>query len=199
MSMAWIGRGVAVVLTTGAALFWAGPASADVVTPPGACAGAGHWVTTNFTEISTNHTPSDVITVPLKDTIKWAGSEHGAKVGVPGPRRQINGHVKIDLPIGAASIKSWHGSSVKYANTGHHSYNFPSVLGGLKVKLSGFHEDNGKRVCSGSVWLKLAGGGFSNPLESVSLGGLVIAGGVLLWCGRPVFRKISAFQDTNPG
>jgi hypothetical protein len=137
--------------------------------------------------------------VPLKDTIKWAGTEHGARLGSKGARRQIHGAVRIALPIGSVAIKSWNGSSVRYANTGQHSYNFPSILGGLKVKLSGFHQDNGKTVCHGSVYLKLAGGGFKNPLEWVSLGGLGISAGVLLWCGRPVFRKLSAFEDSNPG
>src|SRR5438093_3790388 len=115
MSMAWVGRAAAVVFATGVFLIPAGSASADIVTPPGACAGAGHWVSGGFTEFSTTHNPSDVITVPLKDTIKWAGTEHGGQVGKPGPRRQIHGNVTIALPIGSVAIKSWYGARVEYA------------------------------------------------------------------------------------
>jgi hypothetical protein len=176
------------------------PASADVISPPGACAGSGTWVNGQFSENSASHVPSDVIKVPLKDTVRWAGSEHGAPLGSKAARREIAGSVWITFPLGQkATVESWGGSSVRYANTGEHKYNFPSVLGGLKIKLSGEHKDGGKLTCSGSVYLQLEGGGFKNPLAWAGLGGMVVTAAGLMFAGRPVVRKIWAFEDTNPG
>lgn len=45
----------------------------------------------------------------------------------------------------------------------------------------------------------MEGSAFKNPLAYVAIGGLVISGGVLLFAGRPVFKKLWAFEDVNPG
>lgn len=175
------------------------PAAADVVTPPGACVGSGTWVKAGFSETSTNHQTGDVIKVPQADTVKWAGNQKGFALGAVGPRRAIDGAVELDLPIGTATIDSWGKTSVRYANEGEHKYDLPSVLIGIKMRLHGFHKENGKLTCSGSVYVKVEGSAFKNPLAWGAVGGLVISGGVLLYAGRPVFKKIYAFEDINPG
>ena len=177
----------------------ASTAGADVVAPAGACVGTGVWATAGISESSTAHQPNDVIKVPRSDTVKWAGNEKGYALGSTGPKRKIDGAVQLDLPIGTADIDTWGKSSVRYANEGEHSYDLPKVLVGVKMKLSGFHKENGKVVCSGSVYVKVAGKPLDNPLAWVAIGGLVISGGLLLFAGKPVFKKIYAYEDSNPG
>ena len=171
-------------------------AGADVTTPPGECVATGHWLNSGQTESSTAHNPSDVIKIPAKDTVQWAGNIKGYALGSQGPRRQISGSVELDLPIGSATIDSWGKSSVRYANTGRHKYDLPSLLKGIKMKLHGHHSENGKLVCSGSVYMEISG---TSPLVWGGVGLLVISGGMLFFAGRPVFRKLWAFEDVNPG
>jgi hypothetical protein len=187
------------VATLACALVTMQVAAADVVTPPGSCAGSGTWQKAGFTELSSKHSPSDVIKVPQADTVRWAGNIKGFRLGSTGPRRPIDGAVELQLPIGKVNIDTWGGTSARYANTGEHKYNLPSVLIGVKMKIKGFHKDNGKLTCSGSVYMKVEGSAFKNPLALVAVGGLVIFGGLLLFAGRPVFKKLSAFEDANPG
>jgi len=68
---------VATVVIGAAFVVPVGVAAADVVNPPGACVGIGHWVKGGFTQTSATHSPSDVITVPRADTVRWAGGERG--------------------------------------------------------------------------------------------------------------------------
>ncbi len=175
------------------------PAAADVVTPAGTCVGSGMWLKSGLRETSTAHDPNDTISVPRADTVKWSGNIKGYALGSVGPERKIDGAVQLVLPIGTATIDSWGKSSVRYANEGEHRYDLPSVLIGVRMKLKGFHKDNGKLTCSGSVYVKVAGSATRNPLTYVALGGLVISAGLLLFAGRPVFKKIYAFEDYNPG
>jgi hypothetical protein len=176
-----------------------GRAHADVVTPPGECVGTGAWQTAGLVESSSTHVPSDVISVPRADTVRWAGNIKGYQLGASGPGRAISGEVQLDLPIGTATIDSWGGTSVRYANAGEHAYDLPSFLVGVKMRLHGEHRENGVVRCSGSVYVKVAGSAWSNPLSYGSLGVLAISAGVLLFAGRPVFRKQWAFEDRNPG
>lgn len=171
-------------------------ASADVISPPGECVAAGHWLNSGQTESSTTHNPGNVIKIPAKDTVQWAGNIKGYALGSTGPRRQIAGSVDFELPIGSATIDSWGRSSVRYANTGQHKYNLPSILKGIKMKLQGSHSENGKVLCSGSVYVEISG---TSPLVWGGVGLLVISGGMLFFAGRPVFRKLWAFEDVNPG
>src|SRR5579864_4492284 len=124
-------------------------AYADVITPTGACVASGHWVNSGQTETSTAHSSSDVIKIPRKDTVQWAGNIKGYALGAVGPRRAIKGDVQLDLPIGSVTIDSWGKTSVRYANTGAHKYNLPSFLSGIEMRLHGQHSENGKVVCSG--------------------------------------------------
>jgi hypothetical protein len=188
--------GTAVVLGVGLP---AGRAAGDVIQPPGACVGSGTWEKAGFTETSTAHQPSDTIKVPRADTVKWQGNERSFQLGSVGPRRPIEGKVEIELPIGTATIESWGRTSVRYANQGEHKYNLPSVLIGVKMKLKGFHNDAGRLTCSGSVYVRVKGGAAKNPAAAAGAAGLVVSGGVLLFAGRPVFKKLWAFEDINPG
>jgi hypothetical protein len=177
----------------------AGPAGADVVKPPGECVASGHWQTAGFDEASGDHDPSDVIDIPRSDTVAWQGNIKGYALGATGPSRSIDGDVKLDLPIGSATIDSWSGDSVRYANEGEHSYDLPSVLTGIKMKLRGEHRENDAVVCSGSVYVKIAGSVWSNPLSYAAIGLLVISAVMLFFAGKPVFKKFWAYEDANPG
>lgn len=175
-------------------------ASADVVTPAGACFGSGTWTGAGMTETSAEHAASDVIHIPQKDSVVWAGNIKGYAPGATGPRRPIAGQVDLKLPIGKVTIDDWGGSSVRYANTGVHKYDLPSFLIGLKLTLSGVHKDAGKTTCAGSVKLIVDGtNGASNPLKLIGAVGMLIALLPLVLAGRPVASKVWAFEDENPG
>ncbi len=187
------------VAVTAACLVPAAPARADVVTPPGQCVASGVWQKAGLVEASGDHETSDVIEVPRADTVAWKGNIKGYELGAAGPRRAIEGEVELDLPIGAATIDSWGGDSERYANEGVHSYDLPSVLIGIEMRLHGEHRENGVVVCSGEVNVKIAGSIWSNPLAFADLGLLVISAGMLFFAGRPVFKKVWAYEDVNPG
>jgi hypothetical protein len=188
--------GVAVMA---AFLIPAAPVHADVVTPPGQCVASGVWQKAGLDETSEEHQTSDVIEIPASDTVAWKGNEKGYAVGDTGPARAIGGEVKLDLPIGDATIDSWSGNSVRYANEGEHSYDLPSVLIGIEMRLHGEHRENNVVVCSGEVNVKIIGSVWSNPLSYGAIGLLVISAGMLFFAGKPVVTKIWAYEDVNPG
>ena len=129
-----------------------------------------------------------------------AGKREGSDVSDRIARlKALSGEVKLGLPLGEVTIDDWKGSSTKYANAGTKHYNIPSVLKGVKMQVSGEHRENGAVVCSGSVFVKVTGSVWSNPLVYGALGLLVISGGMLFFAGRPVFTKIQAYEDANPG
>lgn len=174
-----------VVLCTALSGGWlalaAGPASADVVSPPGACTGSGHWVKAGISESSTAHQSSDVIKVPRSDDVQWQGSETGGGGG----RRAISGAVEVKFPFGGSvTVGSWGGTSTKTSNSGVKHYDLTSVAGGIKLKLYGFHNDAGKRTCEGSVYLEISDGGFKNKASYGALAGMVISGAGLVFAGR---------------
>ena len=187
------------VAVTAAFLLMAAPARADVITPPGECVASGVWQNAGLDENSVDHETTDVIEVPASDTVAWEGNQKGYALGDTGPRRAIGGEVKLDLPIGDATIDSWSGDSVRYANEGEHSYDLPSVLIGIEMRLHGEHRENNVVVCSGEVGVMIIGSVWSNPLSYGGIGLLVISAGMLFFAGRPVFRKIWAYEDANPG
>jgi len=178
-----------------------GPAGANAITT-GDCHGSGHWEKSGQDEDSASHNPSDVISIPRADTVDWQGALDNHQLGDTVARRDISGKVELELPkpLGWVSIDSWGGSSVRAANAGKHSYNLPSVLTGVKLKVHGVHRDAGVVTCEGSVFVKVAGSATSNPLLFAGIGGMVLFGGLLLFAGRPVFTKVApAFEDVNPG
>lgn len=140
----------------------ASAAGADVVT--GNCFGQGSWQGSGQDEDSAEHNPTDIIEIPRADTVAWEGREGDGVT--PGPERDHNGEVEVvlpgDVPI---TIDSWNSTdSTTYSSQGTHTYDLPSLLVGVKVKLQGEHRVNGASFCRGSVFLQVGGSSFSNPL-----------------------------------
>lgn len=158
-----------------------GPAGADVVSPPGACVGTGTWQDAGFTETSTDHVPSDVITIPRADTVAWAGGV-GAVDAPAGEERAISGEIRVEVPWGSVVIDDWDGESENYSNSGDYEYDLPTALIGIEMTLSGVHREEGAEVCTGSVGMVVEGSMTSNPLAIgaaialvASLAGMVVA------------------------
>lgn len=183
----WAAAGAVVA---GVVLTTAGAAQADVVDPSGACDAAGLWVAEGVTRASADYSSSDLIEIPQKDKVKWAGSVGGAGKGEEGARREISGEVAIDIAgVGSATIDDWGGSSVKYANEGNKKYDLPDVLLNVKLRLHGEHREapegsaSFQRVCGGSVYVQAKGGTFANPLSIASAVGMLVSGAGLLSAG----------------
>ena len=189
-----IRRGLLIVLVLGAALgFGTAPAGADVVTPAGACAGAGAWTKAKFTERMKTHSPDDVITIPRTDVVKWRGNLKGETPKSEVPRRDIDGEIVVVLPVGQQIVvNKWDGTSVKGANRGRRPYNLPILFSGVKMKLEGHHAEDGKTVCSGSIWVQVDGGAASNPLTWAAVAGILLSGAALFWAGRAVTGRGSS-------
>ena len=139
-----------------------------------------------------------MVSVPQKGTVQWQGHEMGKPIGYVGPVRPIDGKIQVTLPFGVA-VTVWHwggDTSPRYSNKGQEKYNVPSALIGVKLKLSGYEKDSGKTVCSGSVFLEVAGSKIKNPVGWVGLGGSIIFLAGMLAAG---FRKTrAAYDDLNP-
>ncbi|MGQ0432512.1 MAG: hypothetical protein ACT452_08920 [Microthrixaceae bacterium] len=164
-----------------------GVAHADVVDPSGACKASGHWVAEGVTRTSADYSSSDLIEIPQKDKVQWAGS---VGTGQQGARREISGEVEIDIAgVGSATIDDWGGSSVKYANKGNKKYDLPDVLLNVKIRLHGEHREAPegsaafKKVCGGSVYVQAKGATFSNPLSIASAVGMLLSGAGLVSAG----------------
>jgi hypothetical protein len=185
-------------LAVGGIALASGPASADVVSPPGGCSAIGDFTHAKLTVHSSAYVPSDVIVVPQVDVVQWSGHEHDKPIGYVGPKRPIAGAVRLVLP-GSFDVSIWRwaeAESTRYSNAGAESYRLPSILIGVKLKVNGFEEDAGRTVCSGSVFVEVAGSVFANPLGWVGL-----AGSALFLLGLVVagFRKVRpAADDVRP-
>jgi hypothetical protein len=182
------------VLTVGAAAVMVvgsgGAASADVVTPPGACYGTGHWEGSGQDESSKDHVPSDVIKVPREDTVDWVGGIGDNKPPAEGPQRPIAGAVQLQVAGKWITIDSWSKPGSKLANSGKHHYNLPSVLQGVKMKLKGFHAEASVK-CAGSVYVQVEGSATGNPLFWAGGALAVVMAGVLVYAGKPTFTRLA--------
>jgi hypothetical protein len=181
-----VAKGLALLFLAAAGIALAsGPASADVVSPPGACNATGDFTHAKLTVHSAAYAPSDVIVVPRVDVVQWSGHEHNRPIGYVGAKRPIAGAVRLLLP-GSFDVSLWSWSeaeSTRYANAGAESYKLPSILIGVKMQIDAYEADAGRTVCSGSVFVEVAGSKLANPLGWVGLGGsalflvgLVVAG-----------------------
>ena len=110
----------------------------------------------------------DNATIPRKGVIAWKGAAGSGN-------RHISGKVFVKLPppIGNVRIGHWNGPSGRTANSGNYKYDFPKLLVGLQVPVSGHHEEPGI-ACSGSILVKLSGSKLSNPILVGSLALTVI-------------------------
>ena len=151
----------------------ASPAAAEI---DGPCTGSGDFEdgTKDAGPFTVDGNTSDVVEVPLKDTVRW----QGAIDGVSG-EREFAGLIEVDLPwpLGAATIDTWDGSTDETGNKGDKSYDLPSAIPrGVEFEVSGQHSEDGTVVCSGTVKVKVEGGAFDSPLAPVGIGGTVISG-----------------------
>jgi hypothetical protein len=103
-------------------------------------------------------------TIPREGTVDWQAS-------VPGRgERDVEGKIYAKIGPTDVNIGSWGDSSTKHENSGQYDYDFPSVLSGLKVPVSGYHKEPGIE-CSGSMVVQLEGSTWTNPvlLGSIAL------------------------------
>ncbi len=177
----------------------ASPASADVISPPGACSASGRWVgPVAFSKSTKQYGPSDVVVVPQKGTVDWEGHEMGRPIGYVGPAWPIDGKVQVTVPFGI-NVTVWHWGGDKsphYSNMGQEHYSVPTALVGIKMKLSGYENDSARTVCSGSVYLEVAGSKAKNPVGWAALFLTIVFLAGMLGAG---FRKTRfAYDDRNP-
>jgi len=164
----------------------------------GPCFVSGKFVSEGDTKTSAQYSPQSTVLVPKADTVDWFGDENGAKLGYTGPVRSIDGAIQLSLPL-SFNVTIWHWSgdmSARYSNAGQEVYNLPSVLAGIKLKLSGHETENGTQTCDGSVYVEFKGSKFSNPIGWAAAAGSLLFLGGLVFAG---FRKSApAYDDLNP-
>jgi hypothetical protein len=151
---------LAVAMSAGATvLLAASPADAALDAP---CEASGTIVETGETYVAN---AVDEAEIPRKGTVDWTGS-----VPAGDDEREINGFVKVDLPapLPDPTVGSWDTTSDTYENSDTYTYDLPSVLEGFDIPVYGTHNDAGFS-CSGSVTVRLEGGGIGNPLTLASL------------------------------
>lgn len=153
----WV-RGIVAAAAAGAIpLLAAAPAGAELSGP---CEATGTIGGQTYDPKQVNR-----VELPLEGDVAWTGSIAGEG------ERTIKGHVKAKLPggIGEVTIGSWDKQSSTYSNADVYSYDFPSVLEGIEVPVSGSHEEPGQPPCKGSVTVVLGDGGFGNPASIPAL------------------------------
>jgi hypothetical protein len=160
------------VILLGLGFIGASPAAAKI---DGPCTGSGDFQggTKDAGPFTVDGDTSDVVEVPLKDTVHWQGA-----IDASG-ERDYSGSIEVDLPwpLGAATIDTWDGTTEETSNQDEKSYDLPSAVPrGVEFEVTGHHSEDGKVVCSGTVKVKVEGGAFDSPIAPVALGGTVISG-----------------------
>jgi hypothetical protein len=154
----------------------ASPAAADLTGP---CAASGTLRSSGVTyDARTTH----AATIPLAGDVKWNGSVPGGS-----GKRKISGrvYVKMPPPLGTVRIGAWSKESSRRANDGTYHYDFPSVLAGIDIPVTGSHTEPGVK-CSGTVVVRFEGsGGFGNPAVAGTFALTVISGIALIVSFRP--------------
>ena len=183
--MGTVGRVVGAAALVGLTTIWPGSdAGADIVKPPGACVGTGHWSGANRTYTSAAESPGATIKVPRGDTVAWTGAIGTAQPGGPEvTRRPISGRIEVQGPplIGWIKVDDWGGTSVRQAKNGTKKYDLPIVAAGMKLKLRGHHSENGQKICEGEINVEIDGSSFSNPVTYAGIAGTALGGlGLLL-------------------
>jgi len=171
----------ALVIGGGVVLVSATTAGADVIDPPGACNASGTWTGEGVTRSSGDFEPDDVIVIPQEDEVAWEGGVGDAGPDETGPERDISGEVEVDVAgITTLKIDDWDGPSESYGNSDVYEYDVPDALVNVKMKLQGSHSGAAGEACSGSVYLKVEGSTFSNPLAIVfTVLTILFAGGLM--------------------
>lgn len=160
------------------------PASAELVDPPGSCQVVAMWTNGGFSVDSTTANPDTVIEVPRSDSVAWTTLLVGPQAGT---ERQIAGSLRLALPfpLGSVSIDDWSGPSTTVSDAGTRDYDLPGLVpAGVVFQVRGEHHENGALFCTGSAWMRIAGGPFDSPLTWVSLALTALLGAALLLAGR---------------
>lgn len=176
----------------------------------GPCQGQATFLANGRTYVTSQLSPTKVITIPQASHVDWEGGELGHTPASPnGPTRIMHGEVQLVLPVGTVHVYRWNNGyhlgygvlspSHHYANQGTEHYRLPSVLDNVKLRLTGFQIDNGVETCHGMATIEVKAPTFANPVAIGSIAGLVIFGGVLFFAGRPVYRRFRAeFWSQDP-
>ena len=169
-------RAVAIVgLMFGAIFVTAIPAGADISGP---CDGTAEWV--NYSpplKVVASEIPEDVVIIPLEGDVKWTGDIFIEPP--PTDARETSGNVKVKVPfpVGTVQVGVWSSTGTSTGNSGTYEYEFPSLLSGFKVTVTGQHwegdlNQSGAPTCEGEVQLALEG---TNPLGFIGAGLSVVS------------------------
>lgn len=169
-----VAAGLAGGVAVGALVTLAAPAGATLAGP---CKGEGTFATGSKDSgkgpfVAEKMPASQVVTVPLKDSVTWSGS-----VAVPAAQRPINGFVKVKLPwpFSGFTVDSWGGPSSKIENNGVKDYKLPSLIPrDTEFKVYGAHRDANGVNCAGFVRIKVEGSYFDSFLTWIALAATVI-------------------------
>jgi hypothetical protein len=92
--------------------------------------------------------------------------------------------LRLPPPFGSVGIADWDGRSAQVERTGTYDYDLPSLVpAGVRLDLSAWHDEAGRRHCTADVGLIIRGGPFDSPLIWVALLGLVLFGAALAMVG----------------
>lgn len=184
---------VGLAVATAVGLGTAATANAEVTTPAGTCVATAAFLGGTskgpFTVDTRTLQPSDVVLVPIADTVSWTGQ----LVGATPTARPVSGYIAVDLPwpLGTVTVDSWEGTTSLVENSGTDDYSLPSATPrGIEVQVRGVHRENGAVVCSATVTVEIEGSPFDSPAAIVSLGGLAASGVALAMAGRAKYRSV---------
>jgi hypothetical protein len=169
-----VAAGLAGGVAVGALVTLAAPAGATLA---GGCKGEGTFAVGSKDSgkgpfVAEKIPASEVITIPLKDSVTWSGS-----VPVPAAQRDINGFVKVKLPwpFSGFTIDSWGGPSSKIENNGVKDYKLPSLMPrDTEFKVYGAHHDANGVNCAGFLLVKVEGSYFDSAVTYIALGATLI-------------------------
>jgi hypothetical protein len=169
-----VAAGLAGGVAVGALVTLAAPAGAALAGP---CSGQGTFAVGSKESgkgpfVAEKIPASEVITVPLKDSVTWSGS-----VAVAAGQRNINGFVAVKLPwpFSGFTVDSWNGPSSKVENNGVKSYKLPSLIPrDTEFKVYGAHHDANGVICTGFVRIKVEGSYFDSFLTWIALAATLI-------------------------
>ena len=154
-----------VMVVVGALLVSAAPASARLSGP---CKGSGTLKSTGRTY---DARAVNFVKIPRKDTVAYQGatSASGQRLAVGETA------VKFPWPVGKIVLGEWGKDGKKTGSSGKTStydYDFPALIAGIKVPVTGYDREPGLPLCSGSVVVQIEG---KSPVAWASLAFTVIA------------------------
>jgi hypothetical protein len=177
--------GMAIAVMAAAVLASSSPAGAEMEGPCTAQATFRNG-TKDGGSFTVDASSTDVVKVPLSDTVDWTGS-----IAVPAVERPIEGEVTLQMPwpFGAVSLHSWGGdTTAKVQGSGTEEYDLPSfVPRGVEMTVEAVHRD--AATCRASLRIEVEGSATDSPLVWPSLGLTAASLALLGLAGRPVVRR----------